>query len=212
MNHTFIKAVIFDGGGVFSLAADAGGERYWECKLGLEPGGIRKLIGPERNSQANLGLISEEDVWERALAPLNLDFTTRAAIAIDFWAGAYLDYDMALLIEQVQEAGFQTALLSNAWIGARASHTALGWDRLLKFDLQMFSAEEGLMKPDRLFYERCLQKLGVSAQEALFIDDTLVNVEAARQLGMKTIHYTEKRKHMEEIKGLPQIRTYPLGA
>ncbi len=70
MNHTFIKAVIFDGGGVFSLAADAGGERYWECKLGLEPGGIRKLIGPERNSQANLGLISEEDVWERALAPL----------------------------------------------------------------------------------------------------------------------------------------------
>ncbi len=197
-----IKAFIFDGGGVFSLAADAGGQRYWEAKLGVEPGCIRRLITPEIGRRAALGLISEEEVWDQTLAPLNLDFDTRSAIAIDFWAGAYLDYDVALLVEQVHDAGFQTALLSNAWIGARASHTALGWDRLLKFDVQMFSAEEGLMKPDPRFYQRCLDRLGVFVQEAVFIDDTLANVEAARELGMLAIHYKDKQKNIEEIRQL----------
>ncbi len=197
-----IKAFIFDGGGVFSMAADAGGQRYWEAKLGLEPGSIRKLITPDLGRRAALGLISEEEVWEQALAPLHLDVETRSAVALDFWAGAYLDYDVALLIEQAQVAGFRTALLSNAWIGARASHTALGWDRLLKFDVQMFSAEEGLVKPDPKIYRRCLDRLGVSASEAVFIDDTLANVEAARGLGMLAIHFNDKQKNIEEIRRL----------
>jgi len=199
--HSF-KAVVFDGGGIFSMTADAGGDRYWERKLRLEPGGLRRLITSEINRNANTGLISEEQAWELALAALELDPERRADLATDFWAGSYLDYDMAALIERVHQAGYRTALLSNAWIGARLSHTALGWDRLLKFDVQMFSAEEGLMKPDMAFYQRCLDRLGVSAGETLFIDDTLVNVEAAWQLGMTAIHYTDKNRDMAEIERL----------
>jgi epoxide hydrolase-like predicted phosphatase len=199
--HQF-KAVIFDGGGVFSMTADAGGDRYWERKLGLGEGGLRSLITPEINRQANLGLISEEQAWELALRALGLDAATRLAIGMDFWAGAYLDYDMAALIERVHAKGIRTALLSNAWIGARLSHTALGWDRLLKFDVQMFSAEEGMKKPDPAFYNLCLDRLRVSASKTLFIDDTLVNVEAARQLGIPSIHYTNKQRDMAEIERL----------
>lgn len=202
MNRNRITAVIFDGGGIFSMSVDAGGDRYWECKLGLPPGGLRGLITPEQQRRANLGQISEEEVWEQALDAFRLPPEIRAAIAIDYWAGAYLDYDMALLIEQIHVAGYQTALLSNAWSGARASHTALGWDRLLKFDVQIFSAEVGLMKPDPRIYARCLEQLGARAEAALFIDDTLVNVEAARKLGMEAIHYTDKTCQMAEIRRL----------
>ena len=196
------RAGIFDGGGVFSMTADTGGNRYWERKLGLEEGDLRRLITPEINRQANLGLISEEKAWELALAPLGLDAGTRLEVATDFWAGAYLDYDMAALIERVHANAILTALLSNAWIGARASHIALGWDRLLKFDVQMFSAEEGMQKPDPNFYNLCLERLRVSASETLFIDDTLVNVEAAKQLGIPSIHYTHKQRDIPEIERL----------
>jgi epoxide hydrolase-like predicted phosphatase len=202
MQNQNLKSVIFDGGGVFSLTADAGGDRYWERKLGLEPGGLRRLITPEINLKANLGLISEEQAWELILAPLGLEAAARAELATDFWAGAYLDYDMAALIERAHAYGYRTALLSNAWIGARRSHTALGWDRLLKFDVQMFSAEEGLKKPDPAFYLRCLDRLGIGASETLFIDDTLVNVQAARQLGMTAIHYADKKRDVVEIERL----------
>lgn len=202
MRNQSIQAVIFDGGGVFSMEADAGGQRYWECKLGLAPGGLRRLISPELGRQANLGQVSEEQVWELALAPLGLDVATRAAISIDFWAGAYLDYDMALLIEQTHQAGYRTALLSNAWSGARASHTALGWDRLLTFDVQMFSAEEGLMKPDPCIYQRCLERLETAPQQALFIDDNIGNVQAARQLGMMAVHYIDKNNQIQDLRKL----------
>jgi putative hydrolase of the HAD superfamily len=204
MSLNTIKGVIFDGGGVFSFAADAGGARYWEHRLGLLPGGLKGLISPELNRQANLGQVSEEEVWAQALAPFGLDARARAWISDDFWAGAYLDYDVALLIQDVH--GCRTALLSNAWIGARASHTALGWDRLLCFDVQMFSAEEGLMKPDPAIYLRCLERLGVTAGEALFIDDTLANVEAARRLGMAGVHFTDKWKQVKELRRMLLLR------
>ena len=64
MQNQNFKAVIFDGGGVLSLTADAGGDRYWERELELEPGGLRRLITPEINQNANLGKISKEQAWE----------------------------------------------------------------------------------------------------------------------------------------------------
>jgi epoxide hydrolase-like predicted phosphatase len=197
-----LRAVIFDAGGVFSLVADTGGERYWERKLGLAPGGIRQLITPEISRKADLGLIAESEAWEEALAPLGLDADTRAALAEDFWAGAYLDYDVAFLIERAHDAGYRTGLLSIAWLRARAAHTALGWDRLLKFDVRMFSAEEGLKKPDPAFFNLCLERLGVCAEEALFVDDTLRNVEAARRLGMQGVHYADKQRDLAELERL----------
>jgi epoxide hydrolase-like predicted phosphatase len=200
-----LRAAIFDGGGIFSLSADAGGARYWEWRLGLEPGAIRRSITPELNRMANLGILTDEQVWEQALAPYGLDRAQRADLAEDYWAGAYLDYDMAALIERAHAAGYRTALLSNAWRSARASHTALGWDRLLSFDLQMFSAEEGLMKPDAQIYLRCLERLGTNAEETVFIDDTLVNVESARKIGMLAIHYSDKQRDMAAIAQILQL-------
>lgn len=204
-----LSAVIFDAGGVFSLVADTGGERYWERRLGLAPGTIQKLLTDEIRQQADLGQIAEEEAWRQALAPLGLDAQTRKALAEDFWAGAYLDYDVASLIERAHDAGYRTALLSNAWLRARASHTALGWDRLLKFDVRMFSAEEGMKKPDPAFFILCLDRLGVRAGDALFVDDSLRNVGAARALGMQAVHYTDKQRDLAEIERLLQLSSMP---
>jgi putative hydrolase of the HAD superfamily len=198
-----LRAVIFDAGGVFSLVADTGGERFWERKLGLAPGCIQQLLTPEIRQKADLGLVSSEaEVWEEALAPLGLDAPTRAALAEDFWAGAYLDYDIAYLIERIHEAGYRTGLLSNAWKRGRTDHTSRGWDRLLKFDVRMFSAEEGMKKPAPAFFNLCLQRLGARAEETLFVDDSLRNVEAAKSVGMLGVLYADKRQAIAEIERL----------
>ena len=36
----------------------------------------------------------------------------------------------------------------------------------------------------------CLNRLNAPASSALFVDDRVVNLEAAARLGMKTLHYT----------------------
>ena len=51
------------------------------------------------------------------------------------------------------------------------------------------SYEVGVAKPDPAIFEHALGKTRIPAAKALFIDDQLINVEAARRLGMNAIHF-----------------------
>lgn len=64
------------------------------------------------------------------------------------------------------------------------------------------SGEEKLVKPDARLYEILLNRYHINPQESLFIDDSLPNIETARQLGFHTIHYTEDvnlKSELEEM-------------
>jgi HAD superfamily hydrolase (TIGR01509 family) len=66
----------------------------------------------------------------------------------------------------------------------------------------VFSAEEGIQKPDPDIYRRTLSRLDVEAQEAIFIDDWLESVEGARSVGLHGIHYAagvDAKKEIERI-------------
>jgi putative hydrolase of the HAD superfamily len=53
------------------------------------------------------------------------------------------------------------------------------------FSTFIMSSILGVLKPHKLMYTTALKELGVKPEEALFIDDNIVNVEAARKLGMQ---------------------------
>jgi putative hydrolase of the HAD superfamily len=42
-------------------------------------------------------------------------------------------------------------------------------------------------KPNELMYRTALDELGVSADEAMFVDDNIRNCDAAKKLGIKTV-------------------------
>ena len=54
------------------------------------------------------------------------------------------------------------------------------------FDDVVISAEVGCRKPDPEIFQLALTRLGVRAEETLFIDDFAHNVAAARELGFRT--------------------------
>lgn len=60
---------------------------------------------------------------------------------------------------------------------------------LTLFDGIICSGREGVLKPDPAIYHLLLERYGLAASECVFIDDSLKNIEAARHLGFKTIHY-----------------------
>lgn len=62
------------------------------------------------------------------------------------------------------------------------------------------SGEEKLVKPDARLYEILLDRYNINPHESLFIDDSLPNIETARQLGFHTIHYTEEVDLKNELK------------
>ena len=79
---------------------------------------------------------------------------------------------------------------------------------LEEFDGTVVSGHERLVKPDPAIYQLLMQRYAVTAERAVFIDDRLENVEAARQLGLHGIHFTDPallRKTLLDL-GLPVAR------
>ncbi len=60
---------------------------------------------------------------------------------------------------------------------------------LADFEGTLVSGVEKLAKPDLAIYELLIQRYELVPQETLFIDDSLINVQAAEMAGLQTIHF-----------------------
>ena len=93
------------------------------------------------------------------------------------------------IMNELKEKGYKLYLLSN--FHSLAFETICSkYDFLKKFDGGIISYKENLLKPEAEIYTKLLDTYQLNAEECLFIDDTLVNIEAADKLGITTLHYT----------------------
>jgi putative hydrolase of the HAD superfamily len=151
--------------------------------------------------------LTAEEYWLKLAAKTNTSLDGRQIemlrkVEVEIWA--HLDRDMLDWVSQLHLAGIKIGLLSNMpWDLVTYVRTNFRW--LQKLTFQTFSAEVRLIKPDSAIYEHTLHGLGVSAAEALFVDDRENNVRAARALGMHTIEFRSigQMKHELEALGFP---------
>lgn len=66
----------------------------------------------------------------------------------------------------------------------------------------ILSYQDKLIKPDPAIYELLLRRYDLKADESVFLDDTLVNVEAAEKAGIHGIHFVSKEQAEEELRKL----------
>lgn len=62
------------------------------------------------------------------------------------------------------------------------------------------SSEEHIVKPSEAIYERVCQKFGLKAQECVFADDLMANVEAAQKFGMHGICFENTGQYETELR------------
>jgi epoxide hydrolase-like predicted phosphatase len=67
------------------------------------------------------------------------------------------------------------------------------------FEVVVDSGFVGFRKPAPEIYTLTLDKLGVQAEETLFIDDMDINCDAARELGMQAVHFRDNEQAISEI-------------
>lgn len=65
------------------------------------------------------------------------------------------------------------------------------------FPVRIYSCSVGASKPSPLIYRAALEGLGVTAQEAVYVDDIQEFVDAAREVGLDAIRF-ENRELLEE--------------
>jgi putative hydrolase of the HAD superfamily len=104
------------------------------------------------------------------------------------------------LMREAKDRGYRMGLLTNnvrEW--EPLWRTMLPVDEI--FEVVVDSGFVGMRKPDREIYDLTLERMGGPApQECLFIDDTDVNCDAARELGMSAVHYQHNDQAMPEVR------------
>ena len=183
-----IQAIIFDIGGVLVRTENHDQRRALEARLGLADRESEAIVfGSDMGTKAQRGDITDEELWAWVGQRLSLDEDNLAAFRNSFWAGDVLDTALVEFIRTLRPR-YQTAVIRNATDGLQdaLAHKFRITDA---FDLIVGSATEKVMKPDPEIYMRTLARLGRTPEEAVFVDDFAHNIEAARALGLHTIHF-----------------------
>jgi putative hydrolase of the HAD superfamily len=106
---------------------------------------------------------------------------------------------MIAVMREAKASGCRMALLTN-----NVREWEPIWRAMLPvdeiFELVVDSGFVGLRKPEREIYELTLERLGVPAEECLFVDDADVNCAAAAELGMTTVQYQHNEQAIREIR------------
>ncbi len=182
------RAILFDFGGVLGLPQDP--ERVARlCALAGQPLPRFREAYRRRRLDLDRGSLSAEDYWRLVLEECGA-FATPDLVAKlereDTLSWTRVNDRMLRWSTELREAGFQTAILSNmptAKLQFMRSDGQFAWIR--DFDVVIFSCDFRVVKPEPEIYHLCLERLGASPSECLFLDDTQANLDGAAAIGIR---------------------------
>ncbi|MAU13603.1 MAG: hypothetical protein CL607_27550 [Anaerolineaceae bacterium] len=191
-----IRAVIFDVGGVLSHHHNLAALDPWLDRLNLPAEQIlHTVFGNEVGGRASRGQATVAEIWAFANQTFGLSEDDLQALRADIWATQTWDTDLLDYIRSLK-ASYKTGVISDAWPNARTTNVPITDDL---FDVIVYSAEEGLLKPDPEIYQRALSGLGVEPAEAIFVDDTQRKVDGAIRVGMHGLLFTDSQAIKQQI-------------
>lgn len=124
----------------------------------------------------------------------------------DYFANFRADPQMERLVADLRR-NYGVGLLSNA--NPAEIRPMLGRSAL-EFDDTVVSGEVGMRKPDEEIFRLALGRLGASAETTVFVDDTMRNVEAAKNIGMIGLHFTGHDALRADLQELGVLTPVPL--
>ena len=136
----------------------------------------------------DLGTVTDEEVREGFCSRLPKELHKGACAVYDnciYHQNPIVE--MKQLLKDIKRQGGRLFLLSNISCGfAENYHKNPQLKNLFsQFDGLVFSGPLGIAKPDVRIFEYLLNKFNLEANESIFIDDLLVNVEGAQKVGIK---------------------------
>lgn len=196
-----IKAIIWDMGGVLLRTEDYTSRIKIAQQYGVTLAEVEaQVFGSESAALATVGEISEPDHWRNIGKALKIPADQLVEFQSQFWGGDKLDGELVTFIRTLKK-NYRTALLSNAWSGAREVLTTAK-PCIDAFDVVVFSCEVGLAKPDPAIYHKVLTLAGVKAEEAIFVDDVQENIDAANTVGIHGVRFTSAHQAIADVRRL----------
>ena len=204
---TRVEAVISDFGGVLtsplldSFAAFQDSSGISLQSLGQAMAAIAARDGLNPLFELETGRISEAQF----LTSLGEELTTQLDREIElhgfgerYFAHLHPNEQMIDYMRSLRERGHRLAICTN-----NVREWEARWRAMLPideiFDVVVDSAFVGTRKPEPRIYEITLDRIGLPADAALFIDDIELNCDAARALGIHSVWFQSTDQAIAEI-------------
>lgn len=196
-----INTIIFDIGNVLAQFA-------WEEYL-IESGYDKEVIQKIANATVYHQLWKEIDRSVDFGTELVEQFASHDSSVsdeiTDFLEHSHLvvkEYDYSIdLIHRLKANGYKVYLLSN-YGGRNFKYARENFTFLKHADGSLISYEVGFVKPEREIYDAMISKYHIIPEEAVFLDDSEVNIIAAASIGFHTIHFKTLEMALIEMRKL----------
>lgn len=194
-----IQNLIFDFGGVI-IDIDYEAVRKAFEDIGMQD--VQSFYKHDDHSKLvkdmETGLLSENDFRDTIIQKIGLDLSYEKFDSA--WNAIIKDVpaERVQLLEELSKH-FRLYLLSNTNIIHYRKYTddfekKYGKSLRDMFKKAYFSHEIKLRKPDKSIFTWVLNDAGIKAENSMFIDDSEINIQAAEEVGLKTLY---KPQHEE---------------
>jgi epoxide hydrolase-like predicted phosphatase len=199
-----VRAVAFDIGGVLErVAPEKEISVRWAQRLGMTEAEVEAALARvDPGGVIATGGVTEAEMRNRYATLLGLPNSQADEFMADLWDWycGELDDELVRYATSLRPR-FRTGILSNSADGARREEQArYGFQE--RFDVIIYSHEVGLAKPDPEAYALVCDRLNVTPDELVFLDDVPANIDAAIQFGIHGILHRGTAESIEAISAL----------
>jgi putative hydrolase of the HAD superfamily len=195
-----LRAVAFDYGMVLSGPPDPRAHQELKDITGLPHDEFERFYWADRHAY-DRGEYTGKTYWQKFvrdagldLSPDHVDRLTR----VDATLWTTTNPEMLAWHQVLRERGLKTGILSNMGDNVLESLEA-NFPWLNDFDVLIWSYQHNLAKPEPEIYHLLLERLGTAPEETLFLDDKLVNIEAARHLGLQALQFSTVEQLRQDL-------------
>jgi putative hydrolase of the HAD superfamily len=203
-----IEAIVSDFGGVLTTPLLASFERVQD-EIDVPAESLGKALGSATEQRGDNPLFELErgEMTEVAFLELlsdHLEPLVGHRPHLHRFRETYFDAldpnePMIELMRELKARGLKMAMLTN---------NVREWEPLWRsmlpvdeiFETIVDSAFVGCRKPEPRIYELTLERIGVSAERCLFIDDLRPNCEGGEAMGMETVHFRDNEQAIAAIR------------
>jgi len=204
---TAIRGVICDFGGVLTQPLNQAFTAVQEASgiptetLGVAMARVAAADGAHPLFELETGHLSEREFLTRLGSAVSAELARDVELhgfSEAYFANLHPNHELIDYMRSLRARGLRMAICTN---------NVREWEPLWRSKLpvdEIFhevidSGFVGMRKPEPGIYELALERLGLSAPEGLFVDDTEINCQAARELGMAAVWFRSSEQAIAEI-------------
>lgn len=189
-----IRALMVDVDGVLVCGRPGDGKNWatdLEADLGVHAGDLQREFFAPYWHDIIVGRAGLTNCLAKALAKIAPHVHCDDLISYWFETDSHIDTAVVRDLADCRAAGLQVYFATNQE-HMRAAYLMDVLGLAAHADGIFYSAQMGSRKPERRFFEKIELRAGLNPTEVLLVDDTIANINAAKDAGWKTVHWTSE--------------------